>query len=160
MTNPATLAFKGKQINFDALTKSIKSMPIIELKKADVRDAKLVECDQAFHDVHDVAVYKHENIFYVFCGHEKVNEFLANDGKNTIKARLISKQLFKHLTVVTIPLSFQNTQAAKVEREMEQQQEQRPRFGDSYPERSYGQRPQNTTRTPFQGERRFQPRRP
>jgi hypothetical protein len=155
MTKPK-LTFNGKSVDFETLTKSFKTMPSIELSRADVENAVLHECDNAFHEVHDIAVYKHENALHVWCGHAKVKQFLANEGKNTLKARLISKQLFKHLTVVTVPLSWQNNQAERVEKEMERQRFQEDRFSEQPPERSYGNGSRQGFRPPQYGDRRFQ----
>lgn len=152
------LTFNGKTVGIEAMTTSFKSMPVIQLTRTQASDAQLFEAAAPeFRSTSQVAIYMHEGRYVVLSGHDKVKEFLVNEKATSLKAGLISKQLLKHMVTMSVPLQWQNSQAARVERLMEdQRREEDQRAAEAYQppmQRGYGQRPQG-------GSRGFDDRRP
>lgn len=140
--------FNQKTVSFEALVRSITSAPEIVLKPADLKSETralwgVTDDDAEVTAQMPVCVYKVGDDYAVLTNWGRVKEFLAKNQElkagelpGSLKVRLISKQLMKHIHTVSIPAEKQNAQAEKVEREIEASRE------GEYEPRRYGDRPQ------------------
>jgi hypothetical protein len=149
--------FNDKRISFDAFSRSVTSTVPVEVKLAELQTrtralwAVGVRGDEMTAQM-PVLIYRHEGKVVVLSNWPKVEAFLAEnenlpEGKSpgVLRARLVSKQLLKHIETVSVPAEVQNMKAAGVERDIQASQEaewnreDRPRYGDR-PQRPYQQR--------------------
>jgi len=144
-----------KTVSFSALTKSISSAPEIALQLEDLKAAQrglwtATEDDNEVTAHMSVCVHPQSGHYVVLCNWGRVQKFLDDNAElpagqkpGVLKVRLISKQLMKHISTITVPADKQNAVADKVEREIQagfqEQFDQRPRYGDR-PQRPYQQR--------------------
>lgn len=140
--------FNDKIIMFDAFVNSIKSAPEIVLKAADLKTAQrglwaVTEDDNEATAHMPVCVYMHAGKHMVLCNFGKVAAFLEGaQSTSTIKVRLISKQLLKHMETISIPADKQNAEAEKIERQIVASRQ------DDFEARRYADRPQSRTYQP------------
>lgn len=159
--------FNGKRLNFDAFSRSVTSAVPVEVTVADLEHkvrALWANDDRGAEMTAQmpVLVYKLGPETVVLTNWPKVQAFLdenANlpEGKKpgVLKARLVSKQLLKHIETVSIPADRQNEKALAVERDIQASHQADWEARQA----QYGERPRFQQREEF-GNRQYQSRPP
>lgn len=150
--------FNDKRLSFAAFKTSATSAVPVEVKYSE-----LVNRARALWAVDDVGaeltaqmpvlIYKLDGEYVVLSNWPKVEAFLKEnenlpEGKSpgVLKARLVSKQLLKHIETVSVSADKQNEKASAVERDIEashradRQEDERPRWDARPQQRPYVQR--------------------
>lgn len=114
------IVFAGKNYSIENLNKESRNAPVVTVPLSEMADNYQTLVEVKGEDNNGVVIlYKYEGRYVILLGAEIAKHKIEKHNK--IEGRLLSKQMLKHVSVVDVPVSVQNSQANAVERALEEQ---------------------------------------